>query len=262
MTFIDYPSWLFVRSTERYVDDLESLSSKSSNISEYGSEVESNFDPDEDINEALGMEPDSDSELGQLPQPKVKGVTVPYDEPQSVHTFMDDTKELTIWLVKKYPLSIFPYHRPFNHWLFDYCERTFDLVLDNQYRLIDILNAVLHYIRESHYKDNLYQILIDEAYLNKEVCTSGYISFMVNVVRGFPGVPTFEGQIFEHRRQKVYHHLNKTLDFSDLESIGQQIKAQAKVLLNLDCPAKDLLSILSKYTGFTWVMDQAGHIDC
>lgn len=215
------------------------------------------------------MEPDSDSELGQFlkgHQPKVKskvkGITVPYDEPQSVHTFMDDTKELTLWLVKKFPLSTFPYQRPFEHWLFNYCERTFDLVLDDKYRLIDILNAILHYIRESPYKDELYKILVGEADLNKAVCTSGFITFMVNVVRGFPGVPTFKGQVFEHRRQEIYHHLNRTLDFSDPESITQQVKDQAKVLLNLECSTKDLLIILTKYTGVTWIMDHAGNLDC
>ena len=247
-------------------EDLESLASRSPSTSGYGSESESDFDPDEDIYDALKMEPDSDSdsELGQITQGHSQGrigVTVPYAEPQSVHTFMDDTKELTLWLVKKYPLSTFPYQRPFNHWLFDYCERTFDLVLDNQYRLIDILNGVLQYIKGSPYKVDLYKILLSEADLNKSVCTSGYITFIVNTIRGFPEVPTFEGQIFEHRRQKVYHYLNKTLDFLDLDNITGQIKNQTKALLQLNYPVKDLLSILTKYTGVTWVMDHQGLLD-
>jgi hypothetical protein len=245
-------------------EDLESLASRSSSISGYESESESNFDPDEDIYDALKMEPDSDSELGQIIQGHPQGrteVTVPYAEPQSVHTFMDDTKELTLWLVKKYPLSTFPYRRPFNHWLFDYCERTSDLVLDNQYRLIDILNGVLQYIKGSPYKVDLYEILISEADLNRGVCTSGYITFIVNTIRGFPEVPTFKGQIFEHRRQRVYHYLNKTLDFLDLDNITKQIKNQTEALLQLNCSTKDLLSILTKYTKVTWVVNHQGLLD-
>ncbi len=236
-------------------------------VTDWDSDWGSDLDPDEDINEALRMEPDSDSELGEILKPRkkrnhVKGVTVPYAEPQSVHTFMDDTTELTIWLVKKFPLKAFPYKRPFDHWLFDYCERVVDLVIDNKYRLIDILNAVLHYIRESPHKDDLYKILLTEANLNKDVCTSGYITFLVNVVRGFPGVPNFKGQEYEHRRQLVYHHLNKTLDFSDPESIARQITTQTEVILSLDCPTKDLLSILTKYTGATWFLDHKGVLKC
>lgn len=228
----------------------------------YSSGSESDYDPDEDIKEALMMEPDSDSELAQiLREPskvRSKGVTVPYSEPQSVHTFMDDTRDLTLWLVRKYPLTTFPYVRPFDHWLFDLCERTFETVFNDCFRLIDILNAVLHYIRESPHKDTLYQILTDEADRNKDVCTSGYITLLVTTVRGFPGVPTFKGQEFEHRRQMVYHHLNKTLDFSDPERVIQQIQAQSKVLLNLECPPDDLLQILTKYTGVQWALDRDG----
>ena len=243
----------------------------------YSSGSESDYDPDEDIKEALMMEYDSDSEmvlpfklLFKLPSsetidfsnwPRPKGVTVPYSEPQSVHTFMDDTRDLTLWLVKKYPLTTFPYTRPFDHWLFDLCERTFETVLNDCYRLIDILNAVLHYIRESPHKDTLYQILTDDADRNKDVCTSGYITLLVTTVRGFPGVPTFKGQVFEHMRQMVYHHLNKTIDFSDPERVIQQIQAQSKVLLNLECQSDDLLQILTKYTGVQWALDRDGGLE-
>lgn len=240
MDFIDYDS-------EGDLDD-----------SGYGSEI----DPDEDIHEALQLEPDSDSELERILREdhRPTGSTVPYSEPQSVHTFMGDTRELVIWLVKEYPLENFPYKPPFNHWLFDYCERTFDLVFDNQYRLIEILNAVLHYIRQSPHKNELYKILTDEADFNKDVCVSGHITFIVNAIRGFPGVPAFEGQVFEHRRQQVYHHLNKTLDFTYPDRIATQIKGQVDVLLALDCPISDLLNILIKYTGVTWIIDN-GKLD-
>lgn len=176
----------------------------------------------------------------------------PYEDKESVHVFMQDTREVIDWLIKNYPPQ--KYTRMFDHPFIDFIERTFIPVVED-FTLIDIFTSVCRYIEYSDHEDELKKILLKEMDLAQNSCVSGHLSAMINTLMGFPGVPECKGSNFEHKKAEVFHYLNKSLDFSE---IGKSLEKSIEEAVNGDgSPIKDLtkqelVRILKDYTRSGW----------
>jgi hypothetical protein len=180
----------------------------------------------------------------EIPLPKL----IPFCENESVHLFMDDRNQLAKWLLKQFPRLAFPFKKPFDHWLFDFCENHSDFYIIDNYSLLDVLSALIHFFEQSKHKDELFSILLKEADANKNVCPSGYFSFMINSISGFPDVPTFVGSPFQHEKATIFHLLNTCIDFSDPTTIFSQIEK----LFEQYPFTPNILKILYMYTQTHW----------
>lgn len=178
----------------------------------------------------------------------------PYEDKESVHIFMQDTRQIVEWLTEKYPPE--DYVRPpsgvFDDAFIDFIEKAVIPAID-RYTLVDIFTSVTKFIRLSDYEEELTKILNKEMKDAKDTCTSGHLSAMVNAIAGFPGVPTFKGNSFEHQKAAIFNLLNNALNFEDLHNLDEAVK---RIINGTDiskvAQVENLPKILKDYTEVNW----------
>jgi hypothetical protein len=174
-----------------------------------------------------------------------------YEDTQNVHVFMEDCLQLADWLVKTFPT---PYTRDLDCEFSDFIERHTDEFTyeNNSFRLVDVFASLLAFIEQSADKEELQKILQEEMRNSDDTCVGGHLSRMVNSIRGFPGVPFFPGNKFEHAKAKLFHELNSALKFDDPNTINEQIQTYVNTKMTQVYP--EITKILQAYTGDEWVV--------
>lgn len=185
----------------------------------------------------------------KLPQTK-KPIT--YVNPESVHIFMQDSIQLASWLLINYPSS---YSRPEQRINLQFinsiesCLDEFTRVDGTKFKLIDLFASVFSFITKSKHSLELMNRLEEEINEGLDTCTGGHLARLTNVIKGFPNVPFFPGNEYEHNKAKIFHELNKTLDFTDPDTINDQILVFINVMkINV----RNLAEILRDYTFSNW----------
>lgn len=176
-----------------------------------------------------------------------------YVNSQNVHVFMEDTLQYSYWLLQTYPNAV--YKRRFvNEFtcFIEKCTAMFEYS-DKRFSIKDVFAALMEYIDNSAHIKTLRNILkteMDDAYM---MCAGGHLARLVNVVKGFPGVPYFPGNKYEHFKAKIFHLLNTHLNFSDPSKIEHQIERYFALEHNDPVP-DELTDILKQYTLSEWTM--------
>lgn len=182
----------------------------------------------------------------------------PYEDKESVHVFMQDTRQIVEWLMEKYPPE--KYIRMFNNPFIDFIERTFIPVV-GEYTLVDIFTSVMKFIQSSDHTEELIKILKNEMEESKDSCVSGHLSAMVNTIMGFPGVPECKGNSFEHQKASIFNLLNKTLNFDDIDNLEDDI---GTIINSRDisefAQLENLPRILKDYTKVDWKLTNDGKL--
>lgn len=174
---------------------------------------------------------------------------LPVMETQSVHTFMDETKEKVTWVISTYPAT---YTRPFNHDFIDFIER-YNIEIIDGITLVDILASILKFIDSSKEDDKkeMISILKKEMDYGGNTCVSGHLTAMINSIMGFPGVPNFRGSIYQNEKMEVYNYINNKINFSDVDNLLVNIET----LMNKGPLTSNTTAILKEYTYHDWVIE-------
>lgn len=180
-----------------------------------------------------------------LPIPPVKQIS-PYEDKESVHIFMTDTRDVINWLTKSFPPAT--YEREFDNAFIDFIEKA-TMPVVGEFTLVDIFTSVMQFINKSDHREELISIFKKEMLEARDSCVSGHLSAMINTIMGFPGIPAFEGNAYEHEKAAVFNFLNKNLTFSDVDELEESVN---NVIKQTDMSAfaskENLLKILKEYT--------------
>lgn len=83
----------------------------------------------------------------------------------------------------------------------------------NSYRIIDVFYYLIHYIEQSEHKCELYTILLEEFFMMKDLCSSGYVARLINVLQGFDDrfyiQLSFEKQLYAALSHKLSKHFTE-----------------------------------------------------
>jgi len=174
-----------------------------------------------------------------------------YDNPQNVHVFADPTTRAAKNIIKKYPAH---YFRP---------TELANTEFDPFFQTIETTNSV-HGIQLTKLfasiwlvitiKDkNLVTRLIEEIKDTKDVCLTGYVVRLVNVLSGtLPGLG-LQIEQREYNKSFIFHQINKNIDAFDVLNIQNQVKHIINNLVDKqDIPTSQVLYALEAYTKIKW----------
>lgn len=174
-----------------------------------------------------------------------------YSNPQNVHTLAKSTELAALKIIKAY--STETYFRPRELIEFKEFFDTIELVSYYAFDPKVLFMAVWNCIDRNENRQELLERLCQELRDSIGLCLTGYISRLVNCLRGF-NLSEFETVVddYEYERAKTFHQFTKNIcDCTDIAKEVQELVNSLRVNLS----TRYGLRILKEYTGVQWYVE-------
>lgn len=168
-----------------------------------------------------------------------------YEDNQNVHSFVEETLRVANNIIQKYHGV---YFRPFDHVFLDKIEAAQDF---QGISLTQLFASIYNYIIRSDDREELIKRLHEEMDDSINLCLTGHVCRLVNVLRGFADVAATEMTGYDYQKAKIFHELNKRIDILNVDNILLEVEKAINELV-LEVNTASVLKILKEYTMEDW----------
>lgn len=170
-----------------------------------------------------------------------------YEDKHNVHGLTAETVRIALLLIKKWPAK---YYRPESLRMFDRFFRQLEGFDFSEFDPKLLFASIWRFIKKSPHSTEIELRLREEMLDANGMCLTGFITRLINTLRGFD--TEFETTVdeYEYERAKAFHDLNRNIN-----PYEPDIRTQIMTAINnktVKLPRAYALRILKAYTGDDW----------